>query len=158
MKIKKYLWVLFFSLTAFSWAQTIEVSGTVIDGSNNLPLPGANVIVKNTTNGTQTDFDGNFSLQASPGDLLVVSFLGYLPQEVPVTDSPILVTLIEDSQTLDQVVVVGYGTQSKRDITGSVSIIDDEAFDDRPNTQVGALLQGKAPGVQVVSGSGKPSS
>ncbi|SFN49717.1 SusC/RagA family TonB-linked outer membrane protein [Salegentibacter flavus] len=158
MKIKKYLWVLFFSFTAFSWAQTIEVSGTVIDGSNNFPLPGANVIVKNTTNGTQTDFDGNFSLEASRGDILVVSFLGYVTQEVPATDSPIQVTLMEDSETLDQVVVVGYGTQSKRDITGSVSIIDDEAFDDRPNTQVGALIQGKAPGVQVVSGSGKPSS
>ncbi|HSI70872.1 MAG TPA: TonB-dependent receptor [Gillisia sp.] len=158
MRIKDYLGVLFLFIMGSSFAQDNQVTGTVTDASSGLPLPGANVIVKNTTIGTQTDFDGNFSLNAELGDVLVVSFLGYVTTELSVSDlTNMEIVLQEDAQSLDQVVVIGYGSQQRRNITGSVSVVDEEAFEDRPNTQVGALLQGKAAGVQVVSGSGKPS-
>ena len=159
MKIYTYLWVMFFFVTFSVGAQEDLVSGKVIDANTNLPLPGANVIIKNTTRGTLTDFDGNFSIEASQGEILVISFLGYLPEEVLLQGQDnIEIALAEDTQALSEVIVVGYGSQQKRDITGSVAMVDEEAFDDRPNTQVGALIQGKAAGVQVVSGSGKPSS
>lgn len=159
MKIYTYLWVMFLFMTFSVGAQEDLVSGKVIDANTNLPLPGANVIVKNTTRGTLTDFDGNFSIEAAPGEILVISFLGYLPEEVLLQGQEnIEVALAEDAQALSEVIVIGYGSQQKRDITGSVAMVDEEAFDDRPNTQVGALIQGKAAGVQVVSGSGKPSS
>lgn len=159
MKIKNYVWLLFLGFTSLGWSQAVQVTGTVVNAQDNLPLPGANVFLKNTTIGTQTDFDGNFSLEAAPEDVIVITYVGFLPQEITVgNQTHFNVSLVENADMLEQVVVVGYGTQSKRDITGSVSIIDDEAFDDRPNTQIGALLQGKAAGVQVVSGSGKPSS
>jgi TonB-linked SusC/RagA family outer membrane protein len=159
MKIKNYLWVLSLLVFGSTWAQDGQISGTVFDANTNLPLPGANVLVENSNRGTQTDFDGNFTLPASAGETLVVSFLGYLPKEILLEgQNNIQIALAEDKQALGEVVVVGYGSQQKRDITGSVSTVDEEAFDDRPNTQVGALIQGKAAGVQVVSGSGKPSS
>ncbi len=158
MKINNNLWMLFLFICSVGWAQTSQISGTVIDLTNNLPLPGANVIIKNTNTGAQTDFDGKFSLETTPGDILVVSFVGFLPKEIVVTTQEFYsIGLAEDAQALREVVVIGYGTQQIRDITGSVSVVGEEAFDDRPNTQVGALLQGKAAGVQVVSGSGKPS-
>lgn len=159
MKIKTYLWVMFLLATLSVGAQEDLISGKVIDANTNLPLPGANVLVKNTARGTLTDFDGNFSLEASEGEILIVSFLGYLPEEILLQGQQnIEVALAEDAQALSEVIVVGYGSQQKRDITGSVALVDEEAFDDRPNTQLGALIQGKAAGVQVVSGSGKPSS
>ena len=159
MKIYTYLWVMFFFVTFSVGAQEDLVTGKVIDANTNLPLPGANVIVKNTTRGTLTDFDGNFSIEASQGEILVISFLGYLPEEILLKEQEnIEIALAEDAQALSEVIVVGYGSQQKRDITGSVAMVDEETFDDRPNTQVGALIQGKAAGVQVVSGSGKPSS
>ncbi|MDX1718665.1 MAG: TonB-dependent receptor [Salegentibacter mishustinae] len=159
MKINMIFWGLCLFCAGFMQAQTQTITGTVIDGSNNLPLPGANVVVKGTNNGTQTDFNGYFSFEADPNSTLVVSFIGFITEEVELNGkTAVEVTLNEDSQSLDQVVVVGYGSQQRRDITGSISTVDEEALDDRPNTQVGALIQGKAAGVQVISGSGKPSS
>ena len=159
MKINIYLWVMFLLMTLSVGAQENLISGKVIDANTNLPLPGANVLVKNTTRGTLTNFDGNFSIEASEGEILVISFLGYVTEEILLQGQENLdIALAEDPQALSEVVVVGYGSQQKRDITGSVALVDEEAFDDRPNTQLGALIQGKAAGVQVVSGSGKPSS
>ena len=100
-----------------------KVTGMVVDGAGE-PVIGANVVVKGTTNGTITDFDGNYSLEGvSANDILVVSYIGYLSQEIPVENqSSIKVTLKEDTQTLDEVVVVGYGTMRKSDVTGSIGV------------------------------------
>ncbi|WP_423819698.1 TonB-dependent receptor [Salinimicrobium sp. TIG7-5_MAKvit] len=159
MKIKNYLWILLLLVFGTGWAQTREISGTVVEAATSIPLPGANVLIKNTDRGTQTDFDGNFSLSVSEGEVIVISYVGFIPQEVNVQGQEnINVALVQDAEALNEVVVVGYGTQQRKNITGSVSTVSDEAFEDRPNTQLGALIQGKAAGVQVVSGSGKPSS
>lgn len=145
----------------FSWisnAQEISINGIVQDEAG-FPIPGANVIVKNTAKGAVTDFDGNFVINnINIGDVLTISYIGYVTQNLTVANaSNLKITLIEDLAKLDEVVVVGYGSQLKKDITGSVSTIDSESFESRPNTQVGSLLQGQTSGVQVISGSGKPS-
>ena len=100
-----------------------KVTGVVVDGTGE-PVIGANVVVKGTTNGTITDFDGNYTIEGvSANDVLVVSYIGYLSQEIPVgSQSAINVTLKEDTQTLDEVVVVGYGTMRKSDVTGSIGV------------------------------------
>ena len=101
--------------------QTKTVTGTVIDAAG-IPVIGANVLVKGTTNGTITDIDGNFTLEVSSGDVLEISYIGYVTQELPVGNkSQFNVTLAEDTQALDEVVVVGYGTMRKSDVTGSIS-------------------------------------
>ncbi|RNL93473.1 TonB-dependent receptor [Sinomicrobium pectinilyticum] len=134
----------------------ITVSGTVSDASG--PLPGANIVVKGTTNGTQTDFDGNYTLNDVPEDAVIVfSYIGYKNNEVPVDGrTTINVTLREDAQALDEVVVVGYGTMRKSDVTGSISVAKGE--DLVKNQQFSALdnLRGKVSGVNIYSNSGQP--
>ncbi|REG90117.1 SusC/RagA family TonB-linked outer membrane protein [Winogradskyella sediminis] len=140
-------------------AQEKTISGNVTD-SGGLPIPGVSVIIKGTTTGTTTDFDGFYQLKGSYTDtsIVVFSYIGMTTVERLVgTEDEINVVLEEDLQMLNEVVVVGYGTQEKKDITGSVSIVDSESFESRPNTQVGSLLQGQSAGVQVTSNSGKPS-
>ncbi|WP_047545115.1 SusC/RagA family TonB-linked outer membrane protein [Psychroserpens sp. Hel_I_66] len=135
------------------------VSGKVTD-VNGVPLPGVSVIVKGTTTGMSTDFDGIYTINSdfSEDSILTFSYLGYIAQDVPINgQSKIDVTLEEDVSALDEVVLVGYGSQLKKDITGSVSTIDGESFESRPNTQVGSLIQGQSAGVQIVPNSGKPS-
>lgn len=120
-------------------------------------LPGVNVVLKGSTTGTMTDVDGNFRLNATEGTL-VFSFIGYKTIETLIQGrTTIDAVLEEDVTTLEQVVVVGYGTQEKKDITGAVSVVNKEVFDSRPNSQFGNLIQGKTAGVQVISNSGKPS-
>ncbi|AXG70673.1 TonB-dependent receptor SusC [Kordia sp. SMS9] len=136
-----------------------KVSGTVTD-TNGVPIPGVSVIIEGTDKGDSTDFDGlyNITHEFSENSVLIFSYVGLKTKKVPVNkQSTINVQLEDDVNALDEVVVVGYGSQLKKDITGSVSIIDGEAFESRPNTQVGALLQGQSAGVQVLSSSGKPS-
>lgn len=136
-----------------------EINGTVTDGDG-IPILGATVLLKGTKVGTSTDFQGYYTLSAdfSPESVIVVSYIGYKTEEIVVGEkSTISVQLKEDVDTMDEIVVVGYGSQVKKDITGSVSIVDGESFESRPNTQVGALIQGQAAGVQVLSNSGKPS-
>ena len=107
-----------------SFAQTIAVQGTVKDTAGD-PIIGANVVVKGTTNGTITDLDGQFQLQTHPEDIIVVSFIGYQSQELPAT--PIMnVVLKEDTEQLDEVVVIGYGSVKKNDLSGSVVAIKAE--------------------------------
>ncbi|MGS2762426.1 SusC/RagA family TonB-linked outer membrane protein [Sinomicrobium sp. M5D2P9] len=134
----------------------VTVSGTVSDASG--PLPGANIVVKGTSNGTQTDFDGNYTLSDVPEDaVLVFSYIGYKNNEVPVNgETTINVTLQEDAQALDEVVVVGYGTMRKSDVTGSISVAKGE--DLVKNQQFSALdnLRGKVSGVNIYSNSGQP--
>ncbi|REE25884.1 TonB-linked SusC/RagA family outer membrane protein [Winogradskyella pacifica] len=141
-----------------SMAQS-KVTGIVTENGI-MPLPGVSVIIKGTTIGVSTDFDGKYAFSEGINDnsILVFSYLGFKTQEILVNGQSVIdVQLQEDTSLLDEVVLVGYGSQLKKDITGSVSTIDSEAFESRPNTQVGSLLQGQTAGVQVISGSGKPS-
>ncbi len=139
-----------------AWAQNTTTTGRVTS-ENGESIPGVSILLKGTTTGTISDADGNFSINANEG-VLQFSFIGYKPVEVLIDkQASIKVVMIEDLTTLDQVVVIGYGTQQKKDITGAVSVIDEKAFDSRPNTQFGNLIQGKTAGVQVISPSGKPS-
>ena len=134
-----------------------KVTGVVVDGAGE-PVIGANVVVKGTTNGTITDFDGNYTIEGVPADgILVISYIGYLSQEIPVgNQSAINVTLKEDTQTLDEVVVVGYGTMRKSDVTGSISTAKGEEMLKAQNFSALDNLRGKAAGVNIFSNSSQP--
>ncbi|GAA4236468.1 TonB-dependent receptor [Postechiella marina] len=137
-------------------AQTTTVSGVVSDAQ--FPLPGVNILVKNTTNGATTDFDGNYSLNnVSPNDILVFSYVGYKTLEITVgNQTKINATMLEDAAALDEVVIVGYGTSNKRELTGSIGTIKGG---DLVGTVAGnptAALQGKLTGIQVENPGGKP--
>ena len=133
--------------TSMSYGQTI--TGVVSDSSS--PLPGANVFVKNTNNGTTTNFDGQYTLENVSNDaILVVSFLGYTTQEINVSGrSNINVTLQEDTKSLEEVVVIGYSSKSTRDITGSIEVVDVENLQKTAPLSVEQALQGQASGVTV---------
>ncbi|UGU16664.1 TonB-dependent receptor [Sinomicrobium kalidii] len=137
--------------------QGLEISGMVVD-SGGLPLPGANVVEKGTTHGTQTDFDGNYSITVSGNDaVLVVSYMGFVTREVPVNgESEINVTLKEDVASLEEVVVVGYGTQKKVNLTGAVSQVSAEAIENRPVANIGQALQGVLPNLNINIPNGSP--
>ena len=142
----------------FSFAQNSQLTGTVIDGTTNLPLVGATIFQKGTTNGTTSDFDGNFTLSnISEGDTVVISYLGFTTQEKIIADfSPITIVLQEDAAALDEVVIVGYGTQRKKEITGAVSVISAETIEDLKPVRIEQAIQGQVSGVQITSGSGAP--
>ena len=131
------------------------VQGQVVD-QNGEPIIGASVLVKGTTNGTITDFDGNFTLQNVDNNAtLVVSYVGYITQEVKVTRGAMKIVLVEDSKVLEDVVVVGYSTQAKKDITGSVAVVSRDALTEVPVATFAEALQGKAAGV-TINNSGGP--
>ena len=134
-----------------------KVTGVVVDGSG-IPVIGANVVVKGTTNGTITDFDGNYTIEGVPSDaILQVSYIGYLTQEVPVAGkAAINVTLQEDTQTLDEVVVVGYGTMRKSDVTGSIGVAKGDELTKNQNFSALDNLRGKVSGVNIYSNSSQP--
>lgn len=126
-----------------------QITGTVIDVHGE-PIVGANIVEKGTTNGVITDVDGKFSLSITDNVSLEISYIGYLTQSIPVKDQTALsVTLIEDSQTLDEVVVIGYGTMRKKDVTGSVVSADLGALKGSPNINILQGLQGTVPGLNV---------
>lgn len=129
--------------------QSISVTGTVVD-QNGEPLMGVNVIEKGTTNGTMTDMDGRFTLSVPGNATLQISYIGYTTEEVVVNNQTKLnITLKEDSQNLDELVVVGYGAVRKADLAGSVAVLDSKNFKDQPIVQVSDALQGRVSGVQV---------
>ena len=144
---------LFLSVGAF--AQQITVNGIVKDTTGE-PVIGANVLVKGTTNGTITDFDGNFQLMANKGDIIVISFIGFTAQELPATAELMNVVLKDDSEMLSEVVVIGYGTVKKNDLTGSVATVKADQINKGVVTTPSDLLRGKSAGVVVTSGSGQP--
>lgn len=154
-KILTFLFLLFTSLV---FSQNIEVKGTVTDQITGDPLPGVNIIVKGTNKGTSTDFDGNFELSdVSLNSVLVFSYLGYKVQEITIRDSsPLTVALQEDAQSLDAVIVIGYGTQTKKEITGAVSVVSSETIDALKPTRIEQALQGQVAGVNITSQSGSP--
>ena len=142
--------------TVVSYSQQ-GVSGKVTD-SNGLPLPGVNIVVQGTTTGTQSDFDGNFSIEANQGNILVFSYIGYVTKEVVVDSSfQINVQLEQDTAELSEVVVsVGYGLQRKSDLTGSIASIKGEDIARLPVSSLDAGLQGRASGTYISSPSGTP--
>jgi TonB-linked SusC/RagA family outer membrane protein len=155
---KKYVFsllVFFISATQLLFAQQGTISGTVSD-SNGTGLPGVNVLVKGTSNGAATDFDGNYSISAKQGDVLVFSFVGFETKEVAVTGTSINTTLLESSNELEEIVLVGYGTTSRRDLTGSVSSIKGEEIARQPVASLDNALQGRAAGIFVSTPSGTP--
>ena len=132
------------------------VSGLVISSDDNLPLAGVSVLIKGTTQGTVTDANGNFSVAATENNVLVFSFIGFITQEIQAKSSIINVTMYVDLEELEEVVVVGYGTIKKVNLTGSVSTIDTKEFASRPITQTSQALQGKMAGVTVTQSFGIP--
>ena len=169
MKMKKqsrfkslFLFCFMFSSMLFStllFAQTKTVTGIVND-QDGMPLPGASVIVKGNENvGTQTDFNGAFSINVSDSDVLLVSFLGFISQEVSVTgQTNITINLVQDNENLDEVVVVGYGTQKKSDVTGAIGQVKSEELTKVVTTSPTDALQGRVAGVSVTTSSGSPGS
>ncbi len=133
-------------------AGEITINGKIVDESGE-SVVGATVAVKGTTNGTITDIDGHFMLKVPSDATLIVSFIGFKSVEVAVNGKPDLgnITLISDTQEIDQVVVIGYGTQKKADLTGSVAIVDAEEMKKSSNSNISTMLQGKASGVQITS-------
>ncbi|MBG47704.1 MAG: SusC/RagA family TonB-linked outer membrane protein [Pseudozobellia sp.] len=151
IKLKLACITLFVMFGHFAFSQT-TVSGVVSDESG-VPLPGASIVVAGTTNGTQTDFDGNYTISdVPPNGNLTVSYIGYLTQQVPVNSrTTINVTLAEDLQTLDEVVVVGYGTQSRAEVTGAITTVGSEELTALPVATADQALQGRAAGVTVLN-------
>lgn len=138
--------------------QAKTVTGTVTDVSGE-PIIGANICIKGTTTGTITDIDGNFSIKAEPQSVIEVSYIGYLTQETVINNQKSIRFLLkEDTKTLDEVVVIGYGVQKKADLTGSVANINTEKLNTQSNANIGQALQGKIAGVDIVSQGGAPGS
>jgi len=143
-------------LSFLTYAQTVQVKGVVID-EGGTPMPGVNVVVKGTTNGLITDSNGQYQIGADSKSTLSFSFIGYKNQEILVSNQKqIDVKLLPDNLMVDEVVVVGYGTMKKSDVTGSVSSVRSDALQNLATSDAAAALQGKAAGVQVLSNSGAP--
>ena len=133
------------------------ISGTVTDATTNQPLPGATIMIKDTAKGTQTDFDGNFSIEASIGDVLVINFLGFVPKEIVVGEEKILeIQLNENKTALDEIVLIGYGSKSKDKVISAISRIDEETLKEMPVPTVSNALEGLASGLFVRQNSGEP--
>jgi len=162
MRSKLLKKLLFFSLMSvamlsfgFTYSQ-VTVSGKVTDVNG--PVPGANVSIKGTNKGTQTDFNGNYSIEIIDQDaILEISFIGYQRQEIPINSQKTIDIMLQmDQEALDQVVVVGYGSQLKREVTGSLQSIELEGLQDQPVSQVTQQLQGRLTGIQITEATGKP--
>jgi len=138
-------------------SQNFTINGNVQDAIN-MPIPGANILIKNTSTGTTTDFDGNFTLSNVPsGSILVFSYVGYITQEITVTNNNDLVVIMqEDIAQLNEVVVIGYGTQRKKEITGAVSVVSNETIEELKPVRIEQALQGQVAGVNITSQSGSP--
>lgn len=150
--------IAFILISSFCHAQNYDISGTVTEAQTGLGLPGANVSVKNGTQQTTADLDGNFTLAKVPsGSTLVISYIGFVTKEVAVTSNQrVTVRLESDQQSLDEVVVIGYGSQKKKEVTGAVSTISSQTLETLKPIKVEQALQGTISGVNVTSQSGAP--
>src|SRR5690606_10383724 len=143
-------------IVQFTFAQGKTITGVITD-QDGLPLPGASVVIKGTTTGTQSDFDGNYTIQANTGDILVYSFVGQRTEERTVgASNTISMELGLDSQALDEVIVVGYGTSTKESFTGTATTIDAESISQKSVSNISQALAGEAAGVRVINTSGQP--
>jgi TonB-linked SusC/RagA family outer membrane protein len=148
---------LLIGITSVSGQQQVRLSGKITDEFNE-PMIGVNVLEKGTTNGVTTDFDGNYSLQVREGAVITYSYIGYITQEKNAFEGVINITMKEDSRSLEEVVVVGYGVQKKSSVTGSISSVKSGDFQNSTITNAEQALQGRAAGVQVISSSAAPGS
>ena len=155
-KIKVLFLCLLLFVSTVALAQSEKtITGTVLSAEDNMPLPGASVIVKGTTNGASTDFDGNFSLTVSnSATILTISYLGYQTKEVAITSGALTILLEIDQNVLDEVVVVGYGTQKKSDLVSAVAKTDLSKAVVTPTSDVNEMLRGRISGLQVEVGGG----
>ena len=156
--MKSFLLSIFLGFASiYGYSQNFEVKGNVVD-SNGTPLPGVTIVVKNTMNGASTDFDGNFTISnLQKGDVLVCSYIGFTTKEVVINNNQDLsIQLAEDTQSLDEVVVVGYGTQKKREVTGAVSVVSSKTLESLKPVKMEQALQGTVSGVNVTTTSGAP--
>jgi len=153
--MQKNILTLLIVLCSYSIYAQKTISGTVADG--NEPIPGVNVLIEGTQNGTVTDYDGKYSIKASTGDMLIFSFVGYKTQVITVNNQNVYNIILEvDQNLLDEVVVVGYGTQKKSDLTGAVTVVDMSEIDKRQVSTIDQALQGQVAGVNVTVNSGSP--
>lgn len=142
--------VLFVHHTTIAQQEVIVVQGTVVDGETGDPIMGANVVEKGTSNGVLTGFDGEFSIRVPSASIIEISYLGYAPVEVPASSGvPLNITLQTESSALDEVVVVGYGTQKRSDVTGAVASFDAAELEKMPQVDVTQALQGRMAGMSV---------
>lgn len=152
MKTKLQFFLLVLMVTALSWAQdNKKITGTVTDDTGG-PLPGVNVLVQGTNTGTQTDFDGNYSLDVSTGATLEFSYLGFQTQQILVADQTVInVNMVTSANDLDEVVVVGYGNQKRSDITGAVVSVKADEIAKKPAVTALQSIQGKVAGVNIIA-------
>lgn len=153
-KITIIVVALFFSLSIS--AQVQDITGVVTDAKTGDPLPGVSILVKGTNVGAETDFDGIFKLKASQGSTLVIRYLGYKQKEVTVTGTSLTIALEESAETLDEIVVIGYGTATKKEVTGSVSVVSSKSIEEIKPVRIEQALQGQVAGVNITQGSGTP--
>lgn len=132
------------------------INGTILDSVQQTPLPGASIVVKGTGNGTSSDLYGGFTIQAARGDILVISMVGYRSMEVPVSGTTMNIRLQQDVAALDEVVVVGYGTERREDLTGAISSVSSKDWENAPIISPDQILQGRVSGVQVSTNSHEP--
>lgn len=155
MKVNYYCFFVSLFFCMLSFAQEIEVRGNVAV-KNGEPLPGASIIIEGTSTGTQTDFDGNFSLYAKNSAVLLISYVGFKSQKIKVTTTPIQIILEEDADQLEEVIVTGYTEKAAKKITSSIATINGEQIANVPMATFDNILQGAAPGLLVQSGTGQP--
>lgn len=155
MKSKLFL-IAFLLISTLGFSQNVVINGKVNEVATGLPMPGVNVTVKNSTTGTVTDMDGNFTISAPSGSTLVFTFIGFKSKEATVAGTSMTVSLEEDAKTLDEVVVIGYGTQKRKEVTGAVSVVDSKTLDQLKPVKVEQALQGTVSGVNVSTQSGAP--
>lgn len=156
MKSKLFL-IAFMFISAYCFAQDVEVSGQVTEAGTGLPIPGASIAVKNAATGISSDIDGNYSIKVPSGGILVFSFIGFETVEKTVTQSQTLnITLAPSAKTLEELVVIGYGSQKKKEVTGAVSTVSAETLDRLRPVKVEQALQGTVSGVNVTTTSGAP--
>jgi TonB-linked SusC/RagA family outer membrane protein len=143
--------ILLFNISLFA-QNSFVLKGNVVAQNDNSPIPGTSIIIKDTSKGTSTDFDGNFQLEVKTGDILQFSFLGYMTQTITIKGQTILkVVLVEDAQSLDEIVVIGYGTQKKANVTGSISKLVNKKLDQAPTARIDDALKGQIAGVNILS-------
>src|SRR5690554_3136274 len=144
------VWMLLVMVSVESFAQSRTVTGAVISGEDNLPLPGVNVSISGTTRGTITSLNGEYSIEVSNQDTLQFSFIGFTTAKRTVgNQNTINVTLEVDTKTLGEVVVVGYGSQEKKELTGAVAQLDARSFENTPIASLDQAMQGRIAGVQI---------
>ena len=154
---KKITFLLFALSTIFAFSQTLNVKGVVKDAVTGETLPGVSVVIKGTSIGTETNFDGVFNLaNVKQGATLVFNYLGKKPKEVVVTTTSITVSLEDAAEALEEIVVIGYGTQRKKEVTGAVTVISSATIDDLQPTRIEQALQGQVAGVNITTSSGSP--